>query len=171
VLKSGRQVDLRTVEPFHWGAALQYFTGSKEHNIRIRDIAKEKGLKVNEYGVFKADTGERIGGEEEEEVYRLIGMEWIPPELRENWGEIELALEGKLPQLVALEEVKGDFHVHTNWSDGLNPIEEVVESAFRLGYSYVVIGDHSQSARVQLRGYRGSFSECKGGKWANPRAL
>jgi len=148
VLKSGRQVDLRTVEPRSWGAALQYFTGSKEHNIRIRDIAKEKGLKVNEYGVFKADTDERLGGETEEEVYRLVGMQWIPPEIRENWGEIELALENRIPKLVELEDIKGDFHVHTNWSDGINPIEEVVERAFRMGYRYIVIGDHSQSARV-----------------------
>ncbi len=148
VLKSGRQVDLRTVEPLNWGAALQYFTGSKEHNIRIRDIAKEKGLKVNEYGVFRADTGERLGGQTEEEVYELVGMEWIPPELRENWGEIELAIERRLPELVTFEEIKGDFHVHTNWSDGINSLEEVVESAYRLGYRYVVIGDHSQSARV-----------------------
>ncbi len=148
VLKSGRQVDLRTVEPLNWGAALQYFTGSKEHNIRIRDIAKEKGLKVNEYGVFRADTGERLGGRTEEEVYELVGMEWIPPELRENWGEIELAIERKLPELVTFGEIKGDFHVHTDWSDGINSLEEVVESAYRLGYRYVVIGDHSQSARV-----------------------
>ncbi len=148
VLKNGRQVDLRTVEPKSWGAALQYFTGSKEHNIRVRDIAKEKGLKVNEYGVFRADTDERLGGETEEEVYRLVGMQWVPPELRENWGEVELALEGKIPRLVGFEEIRGDFHVHTNWSDGINPVEEVVEAAFRLGYEYVVIGDHSQSARV-----------------------
>lgn len=148
VLKNGRQVDLRTVEPISWGAALQYFTGSKEHNIRVRDIAKEKGLKVNEYGVFRADTDERLGGETEEEVYSLVGMQWIPPELRENWGEIELALENRLPKLVELKDIKGDFHMHTNWSDGISPIEEVVESAYRLGYQYIVIGDHSQSARV-----------------------
>ncbi|RLJ70557.1 DNA polymerase (family 10) [Hydrogenivirga caldilitoris] len=148
VLRNGRQADLRTVEPLSWGAALQYFTGSKEHNVRVRDIAKEKGLKVNEYGVFRADTEERLGGETEEEVYELVGMQWVPPEIRENWGEIELALEGKLPKLIEFEEIKGDFHVHTNWSDGINPIEEVVEHAYRLGYSYIVIGDHSQSARV-----------------------
>ncbi|NPA40759.1 MAG: DNA polymerase/3'-5' exonuclease PolX [Aquificae bacterium] len=148
VLKNGRQVDLRTVEPESWGAALQYFTGSKQHNIRVRDIAKEKGLKVNEYGVFKADTGERVGGEREEEVYELVGMQWIPPEIRENWGEIELALEGKIPTLVELEDIRGDFHMHTNWSDGINPLEEVVEFSFRMGYQYIVIGDHSQSARV-----------------------
>ncbi len=148
VLKSGRQVDLRTVEPHHWGAALQYFTGSKQHNIRIRDIAKEKGLKVNEYGVFRADTEERLGGEREEEVYELLGMEWIPPEIREDWGEIELALERKLPRLVELGQIKGDLHMHTTWSDGVNSLEEMVETAHRLGYKYVVVGDHSQSARV-----------------------
>ncbi len=148
VLKNGRQVDLRTVEAHSWGAALQYFTGSKQHNIRVRDIAKEKGLKINEYGVFKAETGERLGGKSEEEVYELVGMRWIPPEIRENWGEIELALEGKVPKLVELKDIKGDFHMHTNWSDGMNPLEEVVEFAFRLGYEYIVIGDHSQSARV-----------------------
>ena len=147
VLKNGRQADLRTVPPESWGAALQYFTGSKDHNVRLRDIAKERGLKVNEYGVFKADTGEKIGGSTEEEVYRLVGMEWIPPEIRENWGEIELALEGRLPRLVDLKDIKGDFHMHTDWSDGVSPIEEVVEFCYRLGYEYIVIGDHSQSQR------------------------
>ncbi|MDQ7038283.1 MAG: DNA polymerase/3'-5' exonuclease PolX [Aquificota bacterium] len=147
VLKNGRQADLRTVPPESWGAALQYFTGSKEHNVRLRDIAREKGLKVNEYGVYRADTSERVGGSTEEEVYRLVGMEWIPPEIRENWGEIELALEGKVPRLVSLEDIKGDFHMHTDWSDGVNSIEEVVEFCYRLGYEYIVIGDHSQSQR------------------------
>jgi len=148
ILDTGRQVDLRTVEPISWGAALQYFTGSKQHNIRIRDIAKEKGLKVNEYGVFKADTEERIAGETEEEVYGVLGMQWIPPEIREDWGEIELALEHKLPKLVELKDIKGDLHMHTNWSDGVNTLEEMVETAYKLGYQYIVIGDHSQSARV-----------------------
>lgn len=148
ILKSGRQVDLRTVEPESWGAALQYFTGSKQHNIRVRDIAKEKGLKVNEYGVFRADTEERLGGRTEEEVYNLLGMQWIPPEIREDWGEIELALEHKLPRLVELKDIKGDLHMHTTWSDGVNSLEEMVETAYKLGYQYIVIGDHSQSARV-----------------------
>ena len=147
VLRNGRQVDLRTVPPKSWGAALQYFTGSKDHNVRLRDIAKEKGLKVNEYGVFRADTEERIGGSTEEEVYSIVGMQWIPPEIRENWGEIELALEGRIPRLVSLEDIRGDFHMHTNWSDGVNPIEEVVEACYRMGYQYIVIGDHSQSQR------------------------
>ena len=148
ILNTGRQVDIRTVEPISWGAALQYFTGSKQHNIRIRDIAKEKGLKVNEYGIFKADSGERVGGEREEEVYELLGMQWVPPEIREDWGEIELALEQRLPKLVELKDIKGDLHMHTNWSDGVNSLEEMVETAFKLGYQYIVIGDHSQSARV-----------------------
>ncbi|HIQ48087.1 MAG TPA: DNA polymerase/3'-5' exonuclease PolX [Aquifex aeolicus] len=148
ILESGRQVDLRTVEPSSWGAALQYFTGSKQHNIRIRDIAKEKGLKINEYGVFKADTEEKLGGKTEEEVYNLLGMQWIPPEIREDWGEIELALENKIPRLVEYGDIKGDLHMHTTWSDGVNTLEEMVETAYRLGYQYIVIGDHSQSARV-----------------------
>jgi DNA polymerase (family 10) len=148
VLQEGRQVDFRTVEPHQWGAALQYFTGSKEHNVRIRDIARAIGLKISEYGVFRADTEEWIGGSTEEEVYKLIGMQWIPPELRENTGEIELALEGKLPRLVELRDIKGDFHMHSNWSDGLHSLEEMAEACYQLGYQYMVIGDHSQSARV-----------------------
>jgi len=148
VLQEGRQVDLRTVEPHQWGAALQYFTGSKEHNVRLRDIAKAMGLKLSEYGLFKADTEERIGGSTEEEIYELLGMEWIPPEIRENTGEIELAIQRALPRLVELKDIKGDFHMHSNWSDGLNPLEEMVEACYQLGYEYMVIGDHSQSARV-----------------------
>ncbi len=148
VLEEGRQVDLRTVEPHQWGSALQYFTGSKEHNVRIRDIAKAKGFKISEYGVFRADTEEWIGGSTEEEVYNLIGMQWIPPELRENTGEIELALEGRLPRLIDIKDIRGDFHMHSNWSDGLNSLEEMAEACYQLGYEYMVIGDHSQSSRV-----------------------
>ncbi|SHK20976.1 DNA polymerase/3'-5' exonuclease PolX [Thermocrinis minervae] len=148
VLSNGRQVDLRTVEPHQFGAALQYFTGSKEHNIRIRDIAKEKGLKVNEYGVFRADTGEYLGGATEEEVYSLLGMQTPPPEIRENTGEVELALQGKLPRLVDYSDIKGDFHMHTNWSDGVASLEQMVRTAYELGHKYIVIGDHSQSSRV-----------------------
>ncbi len=148
VLKNGRQVDLRTVEPHQWGSALQYFTGSKEHNIRIRDIAKAIGLKISEYGVFQAETDRWIGGRTEEEVYSLIGMQTPPPELRENSGEIELALSGQLPNLLSYEDVKGDFHVHTNWSDGIGSLEEMVRTAYKMGHKYIVIGDHSQSSRV-----------------------
>ena len=147
ILKNGRQVDLRTVEPDSWGAALQYFTGSKEHNVRVRDIAKEKGLKVNEYGVFRVSDGKKVAGKTEEEVYAVIGMACPPPEIRENWGEIELALENRLPELVKLEDIKGDFHMHTNWSDGTASLEEMVKACFEMGYEYIVIGDHSQSQR------------------------
>lgn len=148
ILQEGRQVDLRTIEPHQWGTALQYFTGSKEHNVRIRDVAKAMGLKLSEYGVFRADTEEYIGGATEEEVYRLLGMEWIPPELRENTGEIELAVEKALPRIVEPKDIKGDFHMHSNWSDGLNALEEMAQACYQLGYQYMVIGDHSQSARV-----------------------
>lgn len=148
IVQEGRQVDLRTVEPYQWGAALQYFTGSKEHNVRIRDVAKAMGLKLSEYGVFRAGTEEYIGGSTEEEVYNLLGMDWIPPELRENTGEIELAMERKLPRLVELKDIKGDFHMHSNWSDGLNSLEEMAQACYQRGYQYMVIGDHSQSARI-----------------------
>ncbi len=148
ILDNGRQVDLRTVEPYQWGSALQYFTGSKEHNVHLRDIAKNMGYKISEYGIFKADTEERVGGATEEEIYSTLGMQTPPPEIREDWGEIELAMEHKIPELVSIEDIKGDFHMHTNWSDGLNTLEEMVEECIRLGYQYMVVGDHSQSSRV-----------------------
>lgn len=148
VTQEGRQVDFRTVEPNQWGSALQYFTGSKEHNVRVRDIARALGLKISEYGVFRVDTGEWVGGRTEEEVYQLIGMDWIPPEIRENAGEIELATAKKLPRLVELKDIKGDFHMHSNWSDGLHSLEEMVQACYELGYQYMVIGDHSQASRV-----------------------
>ncbi len=133
ILKNAKQADFRTVEPHQWGSVLQCFTGSKEHNVRIRDIAKAKRLRLSEYGVFRADTEEWLGGRTEEEVYELLGMDCPPPELRENVGEVELALERKLPRLVEWEDIKGDFHMHTNWSDGLGIIEEMAETAYRLG--------------------------------------
>ena len=143
-----RQCDLRTVEPDSWGAALQYFTGSKHHNIRVREIAKEKGLKINEYGVFDAETGEKVAGRTEEEVYSVLGMQYIPPEIRENSGEIEAALEHRIPKLVGYDELRGDLHMHSNWSDGMNTIEEMVKACIERGYEYMAISDHSQSARV-----------------------
>ncbi len=148
VLMDNRQVDIRVVEPHQWGAALQYFTGSKEHNVHLREIAKEKGLKINEYGVFDVSTGERIAGATEEEIYGALGLVFIPPELREDWGEIEAAREGKLPKLVELSDINGDLHVHSNWSDGGFSIERIAEEALRLGYSYVAITDHSKSVRI-----------------------
>lgn len=144
-----RQVDLRVINPDEWGSALQYFTGSKEHNVHMRDIAKSKGLKVSEYGVFIASTGEKIAGETEEGVYEAIGMQWIPPELREDRGEIELALERKLPKLVELSDIKGDLHVHSTWTDGMNTIQQIIEFVReRYKYEYIAITDHSKSVRV-----------------------
>jgi DNA polymerase (family 10) len=146
--REGIQVDLRVVEPECFGAALQYFTGSKAHNIRVRDLASRKGLKVSEYGVFKEATGKRIAGATEEEVYKAVGLPFIPPELREDAGEIEAALEGRLPELLELHDIRGDLHAHTNWSDGHHDLEALVEAAHRKGYEYIIVSDHSRSATV-----------------------
>lgn len=140
-----RQVDLRTVPDDSYGAALQYFTGSKEHNIKLRSIAKEKGLKISEYGVFKGD--EKTAGRTEEDVYKAVGLPYIPPELREDRGEVEAALERKLPQLIEPSDIKGDLHVHSTYSDGHSTIEEIAEFAKSVGYEYIAICDHSKSAR------------------------
>jgi DNA polymerase (family 10) len=140
-----KQVDLRIVVDSEYGAALQYFTGSKAHNIKLRGMAKAKGLKISEYGVFRGKK--KIAGREEANVYAALGLPLIPPELREDRGEVELAIEGKLPPIVALEDIKGDLHVHSNWSDGHVSLGELAELARRLGYSYLAICDHSQSAR------------------------
>jgi DNA polymerase (family 10) len=146
IVEGGTQIDLRVVEEDSYGAALQYFTGSKGHNIHLRGIAKAKGIKINEYGVFKGEK--KIGGKEEKEVYRSLGMEWIEPELREDRGEIEAAQKGRLPKLVEDSEIKGDLHVHSKWSDGTSSIEEVARFAQKKGYQYVAICDHSQSLRI-----------------------
>lgn len=148
VLRDGLQVDLRVVKPESFGAALQYFTGSKDHNIRVRNCAIKKGLKVNEYGVFKKNTGEYVAGKTEEEVYNAIGLQYIEPELRENRGEIELAQRNKLPTVVGYNDVKGDFHIHSQWSDGIASVEEIARFGEKLGYSFVGIADHSSSLKV-----------------------
>ena len=145
-LKSGAQVDLRVVENESFGSALQYFTGSKEHNVELRKIAIKNGYKLNEYGLFKGE--ERIAGEDEEGVYEALGMKWIPPELRENRGEIEASLENKLPKIVDYEDVKGDLQMHTKWSDGANKIEEMVEKAVELGHKFIAITDHGGSLKI-----------------------
>ena len=142
----GLQVDLRVVPDESYGAALQYFTGSKEHNVHLREIARKKKLKVNEYGVFKGDKS--IAGKTEEGVYEALGMEWIPPLLRENRGEIEAAQQRKLPRLIALEDIRGDLHAHSNWSDGKVTIEEMVLAAKEMGYEYIAISDHSVSTTI-----------------------
>ena len=140
--------DLRVVPRESFGSALQYFTGSKEHNIKIRKIASDKGMKISEYGVFDRKTNKRLAGETEEEVYNALSMAYIEPELREDRGEIEEAMKNKLPKLINEKDIKGDFHVHTKWSDGANSIEEMAGAGIKKGYSYMAVTDHSKSLRV-----------------------
>lgn len=145
-LRSGLQVDLRVVPVESYGAALHYFTGSKAHNIAIRKLGVERGLKINEYGVFRG--ARRIAGESEESVYERVHLPFIPPELREDRGEIAAAAANKLPKLVNLKDIRGDLHVHTKESDGNNSLREMAEAARDLGYEYVAITDHSQHVTV-----------------------
>ena len=142
------QVDLRVVPPESYGAALQYFTGSRQHNILLRQRAEDMGLKINEYGVFAVKGGGRIAGATEEEVYRAVGLPLIPPEIRETGEEIPAAEKGTLPDLVDLRDIRGDLHVHTELSDGINTIEEMAEGARKLGYHYLALTDHSASLKV-----------------------
>jgi len=142
-LHSGMDVDLRVVPRESFGAALGYFTGSKDHNVALRKIAQEKGLKLNEYGLFRASK--RVAGRTEEDIYRALGLPFIPPELRENQGEIEAAREGKLPDLVDYGDLRGDLQTQTTWTDGANSIEEMAREAKRLGLEYIAITDHTKS--------------------------
>lgn len=144
--KDGSQIDCRAVEAGSYGAALVYFTGSKAFNIKLRQLAIRKGLKINEYGVFRKDKF--ICGKSEAEVFAVLGLSYIEPELREDQGEIEAAGKNKLPVLLKLTDIKGDLHVHSTWSDGLNSIAEVAGAAQKQGYSYVAVTDHSQSLKV-----------------------
>ncbi len=144
--EEGVQIDCRVLNENSFGAALLYFTGSKNFNIKIRQLAIKKGLKVNEYGVFRGNKF--VCGRSEEEIFRALGMAYIPPELREDSGEIELACQFKLPSLIELKDLKGDLHVHSRWSDGNNSIMEMASSAKERGYSYIAITDHSQSLKV-----------------------
>ena len=146
LLKNGVQVDLRVVKPEEFPHVLQHFTGSKEHNTALRRLAKDLGYKVSEYGLFKEDDSEPIYCDDEAGIYQQLGLAYIPPELREDQGEIEAALAGKLPELIGPESVKGIFHVHTNYSDGVNSLREMAEAAMRRGYQYLGIADHSQVA-------------------------
>ncbi len=153
VRAAGVQVDLRVVAPDEYGAALQYFTGSKDHNVRVRNRALAQDLKVNEYGVFDTSgvddpdagqrVGERLASETEETVYDAIGMAWMPPELREDRGEVDAAAEGTLPDLVETIDVRGELHTHTNWSDGDLSIEGLIDAAARFGHEYLAITDHA----------------------------
>jgi DNA polymerase (family X) len=148
VLQDGLQVDLRVVEEGSYGAALAYFTGCKDHNVRLREMAVKKGLTINEYGIFRVKDNKKLGGETEEDTYRVLGMQYVPPEMREDRGEIEAALDGKLPHLVSVEDIRGDLHVHSKWSDGSHTFEQIIAAAKQHGYSYFALTDHSHGLGV-----------------------
>lgn len=154
IILKGIDVDLRVVAEASFGAAAHYFTGSKHHNIRIRELGMKQGLKINEYGIFRGD--QRIGGEDEADVFASVGLAYIPPELREDRGEIEAAKANRIPKLVAANDIKGDLHVHTNWSDGKNSIEEMALTAISSGYEYIAVADHSPAV-----GIAGGMNEAK----------
>jgi DNA polymerase (family 10) len=145
----GLQVDLRVVPPEAWGAAMQYFTGSKAHNIRTREIAVRKGLKLSEYGLFRVDDGSLIVSETEEEVYQRLGLPWIAPTLREDRGEVDAALAGELPDMVTVKDIRGDLHTHTNLTDGVSTLEEMVAAARARGYGYYAVTDHAKNMPMQ----------------------
>lgn len=149
VTATGIQVDVRVVAPPVWGAALLYFTGSKAHNIQIRELAVRAGLKLSEYGLFEADTGRLVVAETEEEVYARLGLPWIPPVLREGAGEVEAALDGSLPDLVELTDIRGDLHTHTDLTDGVATLDEMVAAARNRGYEYYAITDHAPLLAMQ----------------------
>jgi DNA polymerase (family 10) len=174
VLRSGLQVDLRIVPRRSYGAALYYFTGSKAHNVAVRKLGVERGLRINEYGVFRASagkpvegterrTGKRIGGETEEDVFKVVDLAWVPPELREDRGEIQAARQHKLPTLITLDDIRGDLQMHSMWSDGMHSIEAMARMCRSLGYDYCAITDHSQSTRVagglDVGGFREQWKE------------
>lgn len=146
VLTSGLQVDLRIVSEASFGAALYYFTGSKAHSVAVRGIGVKRGLKINEYGVFRGRR--RIAGRSEEDVFAAVGLPWIPPELRENRGEIDAARAGALPSLVTLEDLRGDLQMHTTYTDGASTLVEMVDAAVRRGYEYIAVTDHTRAVRV-----------------------
>lgn len=146
-MEEGFDVDLRILAKKSFGSALQYFTGSKEHNIKTRTIALEKELKLNEYGVFKGKK--MIAGWNEVGVYKAIGLYWIPPELRENRGEIEASLKGELPRIIGYNDIKGDLHVHCNWNGGADSIETLAKEAIKIGYQYIGIADHTKFLRIE----------------------
>ena len=145
-LENGMAADLRVVQPEQYPYALHHFTGSKEHNTAMRHYAKGLGIKMNEYGLFADNTQNIIPCKDEEEIFQALGMQYIIPEIRENMGEIQAALEHRLPDMVKEEDIKGIFHVHSNYSDGVNSIEELAVEAKKLGYEYIGISDHSQAA-------------------------
>jgi DNA polymerase (family 10) len=158
IMEEKLQVDLRVVEPESFGAALQYFTGSKAHNIKLRELANTQGYKINEYGLFRIKDNKKVAGKEEEEIYRSLGLEYLPPEIREDSGEIEAGKDKRLPRLLEEKDIKGDLHMHSHWSDGHDSIEDMAKAARELGYEYIGLTDHSRSLKV-ARGL--SLSEAK----------
>ena len=144
-LSGSYQADLRLVPPESRGAAMQYFTGSKAHNIVVRDRAIQRGFKLNEYGLFRSDTDEKVAGDTEEGIYQALGMAWVEPELREHRGEIEAAVAGSLPRLVTVADLRGDLHMHTTATDGKDDLETMAAAAHRMGHQYIAITDHSQA--------------------------
>ncbi len=146
-LQEGINVDLRIVSPSSFGSALQYFTGSKEHNIAVRGVAKNKGMKLNEYGLFKDEKN--IAGKKEEEIYEKLGMSYIPPELRENRGEVQSGLKGNLPDLIKKRDLKGDLHMHSDWNGGKHSISEMAKVLKSMGYKYGGISDHTKFLKVE----------------------
>ena len=165
ILKKGLQADLRMVEHDSFGSLLQYFTGSKQHNIDLRQRSQKKGLKLSEYGIEDLATGKLEKFATEEKFYRRLGMQYIPPEIREGQGEIELAEQGKVPALVELSNIRGDFHIHTDWSDGQDSIEAMVLAAKTIGYHYIAITDHSAGRGIahglDVKRLRQQMSEIK----------
>ena len=148
VLTNNLQVDVRVIEEESFGSALQYFTGSKQHNIRLRELAIKRNWKLSEYSLLDKKTSRRIAGEEEKSIYESLGLRYIEPELRENRGEVEAAAEGRLPSLLGYGEVRGDLHVHTDWSDGAYSIQEMAEEAKKMGLEYLAVCDHSKGLRI-----------------------
>jgi len=148
IIRAGIQVDLRVVEQDSFGAAMAYFTGGKAHNIRLREMAVRAGLKVNEYGVFREKDDKKLGGKNEGDVYKLLGLPFIPPELREDSGEIEAAIAGRLPDLIHAYDIRGDLHVHTNRSDGGHDFDDLITEARKRGYEYLAITDHSKGLGI-----------------------
>ncbi len=138
------QVDLRAIPSESYGAAQQYFTGSQAHNVKLREMARKQGFKINEWGVYKGD--EKVGGEHEEDIYKTLGLQWPPPELREDRGEVEAALKNELPDVIVLDDIHADLHMHTNSSDGQHSLEELVQFVRQKGYRYMAVTDHSKSA-------------------------
>lgn len=146
-MEEGYDMDIRVLSARSYGAALQYFTGSKDHNVALRRIAQDKGLKLSEYGLFRGKK--MVAGEKEAEIYRMLGMQFIPPEMRENSGEVKAALQGKLPEIIGYGDLCGDLHCHSDWDGGSNSIEELADAAMARGYRYIGIADHTKFLKIE----------------------